>query len=44
MNNVQMGTMQHVNHWIPKPFALNSLTAKVRMLLDDHRHGQLPDV
>jgi signal transduction histidine kinase len=37
INDARMESMQQVQHWIQKPFTLNSLTAKVRMLLDERR-------
>jgi CheY-like chemotaxis protein len=39
MNDVRMESMQQVHHWIQKPFTLNSLTTKVRMLLDKQQEG-----
>jgi signal transduction histidine kinase/ActR/RegA family two-component response regulator len=37
MTETRREVMRQVQHWIQKPFALNTLTAKVRQLLDDRR-------
>jgi PAS domain S-box-containing protein len=39
MTDDRMDAMRAVEHWIPKPFELNSLTAKVRQLLDSRQRG-----
>ncbi len=37
MTEERMAAMQHIAHWIEKPFALNSLAEKVRLLLSQQQ-------
>jgi signal transduction histidine kinase len=37
MTETRMQSMQHVHHWIQKPFTLEVLSTKVRILLDSRR-------
>jgi PAS domain S-box-containing protein len=37
MTEARAKDMQHIQHWIQKPFALNTLADKVRLLLDEER-------